>query len=291
MTAENHVREELVAYLSGNLDERTTARVAEHLGGCESCGRELDSLRKAWLSLGSVPDEVPDPRMAERFRRTLDAFIASESAGSREAREADGGRAHRATAPVRSVGKAGWFDWFSPPHPALQFALVLVLFLAGGIVGGMLGYRMGSGDVDTGGMVQLREEVRTVNRLLIVSLLQQQSASERLQGVSWSYKFDRSDPEVTGALLQALNQDPNVNVRLAALDAVSGSIDQPEVRAGLIHSLEHQTSPMIQLAVIDLVVRGGIKESTDALKKLKEAPGVNDVVKQRVEQALQHLNI
>ena len=272
MKNEEHVRDLLVAYLSGNLDEQTTSRVAGHLGVCGSCGRELDSLRKVWLSLGSVPDEKADPRMAERFRQMLNDFGGSDVSS--------------AHAPAR-----GWLDWISPPHPAVQFALVLVLFAVGGVAGGLVGYRMHGDSADATAMVQLREEVRSVNRLLIVSLLQQQSATERLQGVSRTYKLDQTDPEVTGALLQTLNQDPNVNVRLAALDAVSRRINQPEVREGLLRSLGNQSSPMIQLAVVDLVVRSGMKESTVALTDLMNKPGVNDVVKKRVEEALQQLNI
>ncbi len=287
MTQEGHVRDQLIAYLSGNLDEKTTAEVAGHVGGCEACGRELDSIRKVWLSLGNIPDELPSPEMARRFHATLQATVQAVEAAERAERPAAHGEV-----PDPAEGRSwGWLDWISPRHPAVQFALVLVLFLVGGVVGGLVGYRAGSGNIDTTGMVQLRDEVRSVNRLLIVSLLQQQSATERLQGVSWSYKVDRPDPEVTGALLQTLNQDPNVNVRLAALDAVSRSVSEPQVRAGLLRSLADTTAPMIQLAILDVVVRSNMKESTSALKDLLKKPGVNAVVKNRIEQALQYLNI
>jgi len=291
MKETKHVRDQLVAYLSGNLDEKSTAHVAGHLGGCESCGRELESLRRVWLSLGKVPDEVPHTDLQARFDRTLGALVDPDGAPSPAVETGSAGKTGRRAAPVRTGPKTGWLDWISPRHPAVQFALVLVLFVVGGVVGGLLGYRMGTGSVDTAGMVQLREEVRSVNRLLIVSLLQQQSATERLQGVSWSYRVDQADPEVTRALLQTLDQDANVNVRLAALDAVSGSVDQPAVREGLLRSLTDNSSPMVQLAILDVVVHTDMKESAPALKSLLENPAVNKDVKARVEQALEYLNI
>lgn len=279
MKTDEHVKDQLVAYLSGNLDERGTASIAEHLGGCDACSRELESMRKVWLSLGNIPDEQPAARMAERFRESLIDYEATLRGSHPKG-------AHIASAPSR-----GWLDWISPRHPAVQFALVIILFVVGGVAGGLLGFRMGSGDVDAAGMVALREEVRSVNRLLIVSLLGQQSASGRLQGVSRSYRLDQSDPEVIDALLQTLNQDPNVNVRLAALDAVSRNINEPEVRDGLLRSLSDQSSPMVQLAVVDLVISRNMKESTEALRELLSKPGTNDVVKKRVEKAIQSLTI
>jgi len=279
-----HVRDQLVAYLSGNLDEKATARVAEHLGGCPSCAGELDSIRNVWFSLGNIPDEPPPAEMSERFNRTLRALTTSTPAAPTHA-------VAKVRDAVRPAPARGWLDWISPRHPAVQFALVLVLFVVGGIVGGLVGYRMGGGNADTAGMTQLRDEVRSVNRLLIVSLLQQQSATERLQGVSWSYRLEQADPEVTAALLRTLSQDQNVNVRLAALDAVSQSVGRPEVRESLIHVMKDTTAPMIQLAILDVLVRSNMKESTPALRELLKKPGVNAVVKTRIEAALQYLNI
>ena len=279
MNTDEHVKDQLVAYLSGNLDERGTAIIAEHLNGCDACSRELESNRKVWLSLGNIPDEQPAARMTERFRESLIDYEATLR-GS-----------HPKGAHLPSTPSRGWLDWISPRQPAVQFALVLILFAVGGIVGGLVGYRLGGNSPDVTGMVQLREEVRSVNRLLIVSLLGQQSATERLMGVSRSYKLEQADPEVTGALLRTLTQDPNVNVRLAALEAVSRNISQPGVREELLRSLTDISSPMVQLAIVDFVVHSNMKESAGVLADLLKKPGINEVVKTRIEQALQYLNI
>ncbi len=134
-------------------------------------------------------------------------------------------------------------------------------------------------------------EASDPNAVLIVSLLGQQSATERLMGVSRSYKLEQADPEVTGALLRTLTQDPNVNVRLAALEAVSRNISQPGVREELLRSLTDISSPMVQLAIVDFVVHSNMKESAGVLADLLKKPGINEVVKTRIEQALQYLNI
>jgi hypothetical protein len=101
---------------------------------------------------------------------------------------------------------------------------------------------------------ELREEVRHTRQLVALSLLQQQSASERLKGVDWSNRMTRPDPQVLSALLHTVNYDQNVNVRLAALDALHQSANNEMVRRGLVESLDRQTSPLVQIALIDLLV-------------------------------------
>lgn len=278
MNAHDRFRDNLVAFLSGDLDDAAAAAMRDHVAGCRECDRELASLRGVWQGLGRVPDEVPGPRLAERFYEALRA--ADEAATERPGPAT----AHAAPRPS-GAGILDLLGRLAPRHPAVRFALVLAVLVAGGFIG----YSLRQNGQKADEMAQLREEVRSVNRLLIVSLLQQQTATGRLQGVSWSYKVPDDDPEVTGALLETLAQDPNVNVRLAALDALSRNLDRPEVRGGLVKALERQSSPLIQLAIVDMAVRFGMKESESVLRQIVRQPGVDKTVKKRIEDAIQDL--
>ena len=73
------------------------------------------------------------------------------------------------------------------------------------------------------GMQALRSEMLAMNRMVTLSLLQHQSASQRLRAVSLSHR-GTPDTEVVGALLDVINQDDSVNVRLAALDVLAGML-------------------------------------------------------------------
>ena len=66
----------------------------------------------------------------------------------------------------------------------------------------------------------MRSEMHDLREMVSLSLMQQQSASERLKGVSWIGQIDRPSSELAVALLDALMHDPNVNVRLATVDAL-----------------------------------------------------------------------
>ena len=83
--------------------------------------------------------------------------------------------------------------------------------------------------------------------------------------------------------------DPNVNVRLAAIDALRQFGGQPVVRSGVVEALGRQDSPMVQVALIDLVVDLKEKESVDTLRKLIQNEKLNEAVRTRAQKGLQEL--
>jgi HEAT repeat protein len=97
------------------------------------------------------------------------------------------------------------------------------------------------------------------------------------------------DPKVLSALLHTVNYDQNVNVRLAALDALHQSTSNDMVRHGLVEALDRQTSPMVQIALIDVLVDIRDQQASGALKDLTQEAGLNPEVRERAQWALEHL--
>jgi HEAT repeat protein len=114
-----------------------------------------------------------------------------------------------------------------------------------------------------------------------LTLLEQPSASERLQGVSWSYRVPSQDEKVLSALLQALKSDPNVNVRVAVVDALRPFAGEAMVKNGLLQSLAKETDPLVQIELINLMVNLGEKASIPVLEKMMRNPDYNLAVHQR----------
>jgi HEAT repeat protein len=125
--------------------------------------------------------------------------------------------------------------------------------------------------------------------MVAVSLLQQSSAAERLRGVSWSHRIDQPGDDVLSALLDALRHDGNVNVRLAAIDALRQSNQSNRVREGLIDAIGHQSSPLVQIELIDALVDLRERRSRDALKALVENDRTERAVRERAEWGLKQL--
>ena len=111
-------------------------------------------------------------------------------------------------------------------RPALQMAAA-VLLLAGGFAAGR-GWPNAAHQEARNEVSELRGEVRGMREMVAMSLLQQDSAIERLRGVSWSHQLERPSDQVLATLLETLQHDPNVNVRLASIDALRAFAGQDQ---------------------------------------------------------------
>jgi hypothetical protein len=138
-------------------------------------------------------------------------------------------------------------------------------------------------------IAEMRGELQGMRQMVALSLLRQESASERLRGVTWSAGFDRPTPEVLGALLDTLQHDGNVNVRLAAIDALRQYGTDTRVREALVRALPADPSPLVQIALIDAVVALREQRSAEALRALEARPDTNQSVRQRARRGLQQL--
>ncbi|TAK54916.1 MAG: hypothetical protein EPO24_12700 [Bacteroidetes bacterium] len=274
----NHVNEQLLAYLSGELDKQQERIVADHLSLCDSCRKEMETINTFWTSLNLIPQVQPSDTMRERFYDMLQDAM-EDSAQARLPRKKS----------------RSWLERLFPRPVAIQLGFALLLLLIGGYAGFQFNRQpveqvQQTDVVNRAEITQLHQEVLAMNRLLAVSLLQQQSASERLRGVSLSYRVEGSDPEIAAALLQALKYDPNVNVRLAALDALTSDREQPSVIDDLLESLPKQSSPLVQIEMVDWILQQREKNSLEVLKQMTKNPMVNKAVKLRIEQGIQELN-
>jgi HEAT repeat protein len=128
--------------------------------------------------------------------------------------------------------------------------------------------------------------------MVAMTLLQQDSAIGRLQGVSWSHQLERPSDQVLTTLLDTLRYDPNVNVRLASIDALRAFATVDSVRTGLVDALGSKTpnSPLVQIALIDTLTDIRERRSVDALRTLADDQKQNEAVRQRARRGLQQLS-
>ena len=81
------------------------------------------------------------------------------------------------------------------------------------------------------------------------------------------------------ALIETMNTDDNANVRLAAVDALSEFADEDKVRKALINGLATQDKAVVQIALINLMVRLKENRAIEPLKKIIEDDNSIEVVK------------
>jgi hypothetical protein len=231
-----------------------------------------------WTKLSLLPEEEPS--------RDLDARINSMIAGFRQ-----GMQAARHLPPIRPT-IVEWLRGLWPRQPALQFTFAVVLLGLGLLIGQLeIRWRPGAGRVaaDEAALAPLREELAQLREQVALARLEQQSASERLRAVEWSGRLRQPQERVLAALLRTLDADPNVNVRLAAVDALQPFADQPRVRRAFLDSLPRQESPLVQMELIDVMVERGEQDAAPVLQALLQKAELNESVRQRAEWGLRQL--
>jgi HEAT repeat protein len=102
-------------------------------------------------------------------------------------------------------------------------------------------------------------------------------------------RVDRPTARTLEALIRTLNEDPNVNVRLAAVDALFLFRGNPAVKESLVLSLSRQESPLVQVALIDLLVEIRERRAVEALKSLIGTAKLNPEVKHHAELGLKQI--
>jgi hypothetical protein len=268
------IRQNFADFLAGDLDEGTLREIRAHLAGCSSCRTEIEDLSAIWTKLGVLPQEQPGPAVREKFYGTLEAYLAG----------------------MEGVRERSGFGWalsrlaahLMPRRPAYQAALALALLTVGLGGGFWLGARRPGLEKE---ITFLRQEVSDIRQTAALSLLRQPASSDRLMGVSWAENVRQPARLTVDALVRALNEDPSVNVRLAAVDALYLFAGQPGVKEGLVASLAGQRSPIVQVALIDLLVSVREKRALESLKLLAADKKLEPGVRKKAESGIKELSL
>ena len=131
--------------------------------------------------------------------------------------------------------------------------------------------------------------VQTMKKVLAFTQQPKTSASERIQAVNQSYELDGIDEAITQLLINTLNFDTNVNVRLAACQALSRFESEPHVREALIQSLTIQTDPNLQIALIDMLVASKEKRAVGEMQRLAHSQQTIQAVRLRAQEGINRL--
>jgi hypothetical protein len=261
-------------WVNNRLPEADLLSVEKHLTECADCKVEFAANREIWEMMGDIKTPAPHENMQVRFNAMLETYKDSIE--------------------PKKTGAIGSFkrnlrDFFRPDY-AIRYAYAMILL----VVGGFIGYQVSKvkspevayeQQIDT-----LATQVQEMKRMMMLTLIENPSATERLRAVSYTSEIPSTDAKVTEALFTTLNNDPNVNVRLVTLEAIAQYSSDPVVRKELILSLTRQDSPMVQAALADLMVKLQEKRSIKAFRKILLQEDLNQLVKAKIEQSIKELS-
>lgn len=252
-------------FLKGDISKEDKILFEVFLQSNPAYKKEFDLFQSSWLSMDN--EEIPEPseEMDRRFFQLLNSEVEKNE--------------H----PIRVDKFWTLLAWLFKPQLAYG-ALILVIGLT-------VGYFLNQNEInkDVQPKISSTEETEQVRERFVLTLLEQPSANKRLEGVSEANKLSNVDETVIKALLKTLNNDSNVNVRLAAIESLTNYVDNPTVRQGLIQAIPNQESPIIQVTLANLMLALEEKKSIESFKQLLKEKKLDTTVKKKIENTIESI--
>lgn len=228
----------LIDYIDNNLDDSQRLEV-ERILETEKEARDLyRQLKEVLNAMESVSDLEQGHHHKDEFEKTLE----TESLAS------DRGRTL----------------FFQPMFYRAAAGIALL------IAGVAVGYWLNASNQRENELAALKQEMAETKSMMMAMLQNDLSASKRMQGVNVAFEMKEADDDILKALAHAMENDPNTNVRLAALEALSKFINEARVKKILVSSISVQKDPVVQIALIQLLVKIKEKGVVQDLEKIIE---------------------
>lgn len=241
---QEQITEKLLHYIDGTITGDEAMTIKEWIESDNEVRLQYEQLK----SLGSIMDNsyqipVPSQRMTARFEHWLDTQNKTK---------------------VISFPRKLWSI----------AATVTVL-----IVSGVITWSVYSGKKQKEELAEIKAQLEETRQLVLNQMQNPMSASTRILAVYASQEMMSPDDELVTVLVKTLNEDPNSNVRMASLEALSTFYRQPDVKKALLESMKNQKDPVVQIALIQLLVQMKEKTILSDLQSLIDHPGTMKAVK------------
>lgn len=254
-----HMKNLIPDYLDGNLNTKDHAKVVAHIAESKEFANEVAQYKKLIEAFSKEPMVMPSKKMTEGFEKML----AEEKENKVK------------VVSIQENTNKNWLHKF--PRVAASIALLIGVFFAG---------KYSQQNQTKTQIVSLQNEALEYKEVALISLLENESASKRIQGVQLVQDFDTPDSEIVNALGQKMLNDENTNVRLTALEALSSFSYSEQVKNLFIEALKTEKNPSIQVAIIEVLVQLQEKKAIGPMKDLLEKEETQPFIKDQINLAI-----
>ncbi len=253
-----------IEYIQKELGKEKSQEMASFLQENPDIKKEFEELGSLWNKMDSLPLPDPSNQMDVKFQAMLSGYEIAQS------------KKFDLISSIRAL--------FQPLFESKMALASMMLFVGLGV-----GYLLSSESATNQQLLNLNTEVYEMKKMMMLTLLEQPKALDRMKAVQISNGIIEPDDKIIEALLKTLNNDPNVNVRMVAAQSLAGLANNPMVRSGLIQAISNQTSPVIQNALADIMIDLMEKKSVGEFEKLLQQQNLDTLVKEKIKTTLETL--
>jgi hypothetical protein len=237
----------MIDYLDNTLDWKLREEIEKHLETCERCFDEFKDSQHVMQLMSKDEMVKPGDSMRINFYHMLHSEI----------KKVDGKNEISLKKPV--------IPWYN--NSKYKIAAGFAILVCGTILGAIINSGMIK-SYNSNQIKQLHSELTILKKSAMFTMLKEESSSDRIQAVNYADDFDNPDERVIEVLVNTLNHDKNVNVRMAAAYALAKYAGQTSVSDSLVHSLSVQNDPILQVTLINILVDMKEKRALETIQKI-----------------------
>ena len=256
----DRIDELLPEYLDNTISEKDRKELEAYLAQSEEARKELEKMKALFDAFAQDEISVPSNSLRMHFEEAL---------------EAEKSKHHKVIALDTKPKKSSWAS--NVLKIAASVALLVTSFQIGSV--------FQQNKVDNS-IASLENERLQMKQTVMLSLMENQSASKRIQGVNYIEEIPNPDDAVVDALAKRMLNDENDNVRLTAFEALSQFSSSEKVKEVFIEALGKEKNPSIQIVIIQVLVQMQEKKAIGPMQRLLEQEDTQPFIKEQIKTGL-----
>ena len=258
-------------YIDHELSDLSRYAFDTHLKSCESCKHELEQQQYILDCISDEKDIIPEKTLRKKFNAMLLSELNLQATENI----------------IEKDSNSRIFSFRSVYFLRQLVAACIILFT--GILIGTLINKSTIADNSVQQLSDMKKDLKDMKETMLFTLLKNESASERIKAVGFAEEMPHPNKNILEALVNTLNNDKNVNVRLAALYSLNKFSDDTAVRDSLVQSLARQTEPIIQVVLINMLTEKDEVKAIEPIRDIMTKANTRKEVKEIARKALRVL--
>lgn len=243
--------------------------MADYIAQHPEVAAEVETLKQFWQPQGTLPE--PSTKLRTSFYKSLAEIEQQENSATPVIQTSK-------TVANDPYYKAAWF----------QAAAVVLVFVLG-LFTGRESFGPTTANDSQQAIAALQEEVSSLSAVMAISMLQKDSASERLAAVSYTRRANMTDPVLLKSLIRSFEQEKSTAVKLAIIDAFKSANfssaeggmangELAQVEQSLFALAVNEPQPMVQMALTQMLLEQASRATKRQLIQQLQASPLNQDV-------------